>query len=101
MSPEFDPDYIELLRWVSAKRQPLTQAEMLDLFRVFDEREKSRMAAVKMGIAMAGYLKERDDMPGKIAKRFLEMFLHEVTPKAPSVLDRLLAEGSQPEEKEN
>jgi hypothetical protein len=98
-----DPDTVEMLRWVfkTNKRYSLTHAEIETLFRAFDEREKSRMAAVKMGIAMAGYMKDRDDFQGKLARQFLEMFLKEVLPPEPSPLDRLLAEGSQPEEKVN
>jgi hypothetical protein len=107
MEPEHemppDPDTVEMLRWVfdTNKRYSLTHAEIGTLFRAYDEREKSRMAAVKMGIAMAGFLKDRDDFQGKIARQFLEMFLKEVLPPEPSPLDRLVAEESQPEGKPN
>jgi hypothetical protein len=98
-----DPDTVEMLRWTfqTNKGSSLTREEIRTLFRAFDEREKSRMAAVKMGIAMAGFLKDRDDFQGKVARQFLEMFLKEVLLPEPSPLDRLLAEGSQPEEKVN
>lgn len=103
--PEITPDTdtVEMLRWVfdTNKRYSLTHDEIRTLFRAYDEREKSRTAAVRMGIAMASHLKNRDDFQGKIARRFLEKFREEILPKPPSKLDRLVAEESQPEEKVN